>query len=86
MLNQNQGPIAEAEAKRAQAAAHFLTVQATAISEIDSALAGYNAALKESATAQSLCDDLRRQLDSVKAQAEMGEADALTLAHAESAY
>ncbi|HEV2327770.1 MAG TPA: TolC family protein [Verrucomicrobiae bacterium] len=86
LLNQNQGAIAEAEAKRTQSAAHFLSVQAGAISEIDSALAGYNAALKESATAKSLRDDLRRQLDSVKAQAKLGEADALALADAESAY
>lgn len=86
ILNQNQGAIAEAEAKRTQAAAHFLSVQAGAISEIDSALAGYKAALTESATAQSLRNDLRRQLDSVKAQAKLGEADALALADAESAY
>jgi outer membrane protein TolC len=86
ILNQNQGAIAEAEAKRTQAAAHFLSVQAGAISEIDSALAGYNSALKESVTAKSLRDDLRRQLDSVKAQAKLGEADALALADAESAY
>ncbi len=86
ILNQNQGAIAEAEAKRTQAAAHFLSVQAGAIFEIESALAGYNAALKESATAKSLRDDLDRQLDSVKAQAKLGEADALTLADAESAY
>lgn len=86
ILNQNQGAIAEGEAKRTQAAAHFLTVQAGAISEIDSALAGYNSALKESVTAKSLRDDLRRQLDSVKAQAKLGEADALALADAESAF
>ncbi|HEX3627726.1 MAG TPA: TolC family protein [Verrucomicrobiae bacterium] len=86
LLNHNQGAVAEAEAKRTQAAAHFLSVQAAAISEIDGALAGYNAALKESATAQSLRGDLRRQLDSVKAQAKLGEADALTLADAEAAY
>lgn len=86
VLNHNQGAVAEAEAKRSQAAAHFLSVQAAAMSEIDSALAGFNAALKESATAQSLRNDLRRQLDSVKAQAQLGEADALSLADAESAY
>ena len=48
VLNQNQGPVAEAKAKRAEAAAHFLTVQTTAIGEIDSALAGYNAMLQKS--------------------------------------
>lgn len=86
VLNHNQGAVAEAEAKRSQSAAHFLTVQSAAVAEIDSALAGYSAALKESATARSLQADLRRQLNSVKAQAKLGEADALTLADAETAY
>jgi outer membrane protein TolC len=86
LFNHNQGAVAEAEAKRSQAAAHFLSIQAAAISEIDGALAGYDAALKESATAQSLSNDLRRQLESVKAQAKLGEADALAMADAESAY
>jgi outer membrane protein, heavy metal efflux system len=86
VLNQNQGAIAEAKAKRAEAAAHFLTVQATAISEIDSALAGYDAALQKSAIAKNLLDDLQKQLDSVRAQARLGEADALALANAEASY
>ncbi|MGH8023095.1 MAG: TolC family protein [Limisphaerales bacterium] len=86
ILNHNQGGVAEAEAKRSQAAAHFLAVQAAAVAEIDGALAGYDATVKESATAKSLRDDLRRQLDTVKAQAALGEADALTLADAQLAY
>jgi outer membrane protein TolC len=86
VLNQNQGGIAEAKAKRAEAAAHFLTVQATAISEIDTALAGYDAALQKSATAKRLLDSLQKQLDSVRSQAQVGEADALALANAEATY
>jgi outer membrane protein TolC len=86
VLNHNQGPVAEAKAKRQEAAAHFLTVQTTAIAEIDSALAGYNAALQKSATATALLDDLRRQLDSVHAQAQAGETEPLTLANAEAEY
>jgi outer membrane protein TolC len=86
LLNQNQGGIAEAKAKRAETAAHFLTVQANAISEIDGALAGYDAALQKSATAKDLSDDLQRQLDSVRAQSQLGEADALALANAESSF
>jgi len=86
VLNQNQGAIAEAKAKRAQAAAHFLAVQANAISEIDSALAGYDAALQKTAIAKNLLDDLQKQLDSVRAQARLGEADALALANAEVSY
>jgi outer membrane protein TolC len=83
VFNQNQGPIAEAKAKRAETAAHFLTVQTTAISEIDSALAAYDAALNKSAAAKNLLDDLQKQLESIRAQSQSGEVDALTLANAE---
>lgn len=86
ILNQNQGGIAEARAKRATAAAHFLSVQANAISEIDTALAAYDAALQKSALTKKLSADLQKQLDSTRAQARLGEADALTLANAEVAY
>jgi len=83
VFNQNEGPIAEAEAKRAQTAARFLTVQTTAISEIESALAGYQAALLEAATAKRLQDNLLNRLNSVRAQAAAGEADPLAVAGAE---
>jgi cobalt-zinc-cadmium efflux system outer membrane protein len=86
LLNQNQGGIAEAKAKRAQAAAHFMAVQANAISEIDSALAGYDAALQKTAIAKNLLADLQKQLDSIRSQAQMGETDALALANAEASY
>ena len=86
VLNQNQGPVAEAKAKRAEAAAHFLTVQTAAIAEIDSALAGYDAALQKTATAKTLLDDLQKQLDSIHAQTQAGEVEPLTLANAEAEY
>jgi outer membrane protein TolC len=86
IMNHNQGPVAEAMANRAAAAAHFLTVQTTAISEIDSALAGYDAALKKSATVKSLLDDMQKQLNSVHAQAQAGAVEPLTLANAEVEY
>ena len=86
VLNQNQGAIAEARAKRAEAAAHFLTVQSAAVTEIDSALAGYNAGLKKSATADRLLKDSRRQRDSVHAQVQAGETAPLAAASAEVDY
>jgi outer membrane protein, heavy metal efflux system len=46
-FNRNQGPIAEAEARRKQAAAQFLATQANAISQSEQALASYHAALAE---------------------------------------
>ena len=86
VLNHNQGPVAEAKAKRTLAAAHFLTVQADAIAEIDSALAGYRAALQQVATAKALLDNLQKQLNSVRAQAQAGEVDPLAVANAEVEY
>ena len=86
ILNHNQGPVAEAEANRAAAAAHFLTVQTTAIAEIDSALAGYNAALQKSAMTKSLLDNLQKRVDSVRAQAQAGAVEPLTLANAEAEF
>jgi outer membrane protein, heavy metal efflux system len=83
VLNHNQGPVAEAQAKRAHAAAHFLTVQANAVAEIDSALAGYRAALQQVITAKALLDNSQKQLNSVNAQEQAGEKDPLALANAE---
>jgi outer membrane protein TolC len=83
VLNHNQGAVAEATAQRALAAAHFLTVQASAVGEIESALAAYNAALRQSATAKSLLENLRWRLESVRAQQQAGEAEPLAAATAQ---
>ena len=83
VLNHNQGPVAEAKARRAVAAAHFLTVQTTAIAGIESALADYQAALQQRATATALWNDLKKRLDAVHAQAQTGEVDPLAVAGAE---
>ncbi len=86
ILNQNQGGIARARARRKLAAAHFLTVQTAAVSRIDSALAGYRSALKEVATTERLLKNLRRRLVSVRAQVKAGEVEPLALANAEVAF
>lgn len=83
ILNQNQGAIAEARAKRELAAAHFFAVQSKAAGQIDLALAGYQAALQQSATAGTLLGNLQKRLDSVGTMREAGEADALTVANAQ---
>ena len=83
VFNQNRGPIAEARARRDEAAAHFLSVQSTAVGEIDSALAGYESAVQQAATAAALQENLRKRLDSVRAQAQAGETDPLAVAAAE---
>ena len=83
ILNQNQGPIAEATAKRQQVAAHFETVQANAIGEIDTALAAFDAALNQVATSERLLRTLQQRLSSIRAQMQAGAADALAVANAE---
>lgn len=86
IFNHNQGPLAEAEARRKEAGAHFLSVQAQAIGQIDGALAGYRVALEEAATAAGLASDLDRRRQSMRALAQAGEADPLDLANAEVEY
>jgi len=83
VLNRNEGPIAEAQARRDVAAAHFLTVQSQALNEIDSALIAFSGALKQEEAARALQGSIQQRLDSVRAQAQSGEAEPLALANAE---
>ncbi|HZM01790.1 MAG TPA: TolC family protein [Candidatus Saccharimonadales bacterium] len=82
VFNRNQGPVAEAQARRISAAARFRALQAKVLGEVDLALAGYQSALQESAVVQTFSETLRDRLDSVLAQQKAGEADPLTVANA----
>ena len=73
LFSRNKGPIAEAEARRSQAAAHFTTVQAHAIGEIDRALAAYRAALEKVTATETLIAELQKQERSTKATFDAGE-------------
>lgn len=86
ILSHNQGPIAEARAQRALAAAHFLTVQTTAVTQIDGSLAAYDSARSQLVTADSLLRRLGRQLSSVNAQVAVGELQPLELVNTRVAY
>lgn len=66
VFNRNQGPIAEAEGRRKEAAAAFLQTQAQVIARSERALANYTAALKEVAEAQSLYQLQETQLQTVQ--------------------
>src|SRR5262249_22145519 len=52
--NRNQGPIAEAEARRKEAGARFLSTQAQVIAQSEGALARYQAAFSELEARESL--------------------------------
>ncbi len=79
MLNQNQGPIAEAEAHRRQAAAAFLARQAGVIGEVDAAFAGYRDALRKLKTADGLLADQRQRMQSMRELLAAGAADRVEL-------
>ncbi len=83
ILNQNQGPIAEAEARRKEAAGRFFDLQARVIGEINRALANYSGALQKLATAESLFTTQKQQGRSTQARVKSGEADRLALLSAQ---
>jgi len=77
VFNQNQGPIAEARARRDETAARFTEVQAKVIGEIDRAGAAYNAAREQLATTDALFAAAQQQQQSAEAQLKAGAADPL---------
>lgn len=79
LLNHNQGPIAEARAKRQQAAANFIAMQAQAIGEVEQAYAGYRAALNKLTGAEALLAQQQKQAKSADALFRAGETDRLNL-------
>ena len=83
LFNQNQGPIAEAEAGREEAAARFTALQMQVVGEIDQALASYSNVLVKLQVADRLLVGARRQRQSAQAQFAVGETDRLALLGAE---
>lgn len=83
ILNQNQGPIAEAKARRQLAAAQFLAAQAKVINEVDLALTSFRTAVIQERTAAALQQQVEQRLDSVRGMRQAGETDALAVASAE---
>ena len=80
IFNRNQGPIAEAEGRRKEAASRFLITQAQVIAESERALAPYRAALEELAEANDSLRKLQTVRERMTQQAvRVGEADRLVL-------
>ena len=78
IFNQHKGAIAEAEGRRAEAAARFLAVQAKAIGEIDLALAIYRASRGKAEAASALATDVQAQTqtaETMKAAGELSQLD-----------
>jgi outer membrane protein TolC len=85
VLNQNQGPIAEARAKRDELAAKFNVTQAQVIGQIDRSTAVYFAAVQQAAVAETILANLQKRSEAIKRMYEVGEVDklAVTTAQAE---
>jgi len=79
VYNRNQGPIAEAEARRHEVAARFTALQARVMGEINQALAGYREALRKLKTAEALLAAEKTQEESAQARFKAGETDRLAL-------
>jgi len=77
--NRNQGPIAQAKARRDEMAAHFLSVQAAGIASSEQDLASYDSALKELAQAQQLSQQSQAQEQAMEKALESGQSDRVAL-------
>lgn len=83
VLNRNQGPIAEAVARRAESAARFEVVQARTIAEIDRAMAVLNASQSSLKATEALAAAQHGQRESVNAQVKAGALERMDLLIAE---
>ena len=83
ILNQNQGAIAEAEARRKLSAAKFIALQAQVIGEIDRAVAGWRVAQAQLSAGGELLAAQQQQEKSAEAQVQAGAADELDLLNAQ---
>lgn len=85
ILNRNQGPIAQAVARRKEMAARISAVQAQAIDESERALHNYRIALEQVRLAGSVLAKQQQQWRSAQKTFKTGETDRLTLELAQSA-
>jgi outer membrane protein TolC len=83
LLDQNQGPIAEARANRELSAAKFLQLQAQVSAQVDRALSGWQSAQAQLKTSGELLEAAQRQQKSMAAQFQAGAAERLDLASSE---
>jgi outer membrane protein TolC len=83
VMNRNQGPIGEAEARRSEAAARFVALQAQAIAEIDRALANLGAAREALRRSESVLAAEHERVRAIAGALSAGAADRLALRTAE---
>lgn len=73
VFNQNQGAIAEARARRDEAAARFEALQAHVLTDIDLTVSGYRTALREQSSTDGMLEDMQQQQRAAQAMFDSGE-------------
>lgn len=79
VFNRNEGPIAEAEARREEAAAKFNALQARAINEVDAAWASYQIVARQLIAADAALQEQHQRQRSIVAEFNAGESDRVAL-------
>jgi cobalt-zinc-cadmium efflux system outer membrane protein len=79
LFNRNQGPIAEAEARRRGIATQLIALQTQTIGAIDAAITSYRAASAAVETADSLLAESRQRNDQITRSFQAGDTDRPTL-------
>jgi outer membrane protein TolC len=79
LLNKNEGPIAEAKARRAEAAARFNAIQSKVLAQIDAAVESFHATQEGLALLRSLADEQAKSLNAIEGQLKAGAVAPLDL-------
>lgn len=83
VFNQNEGPIAAAQARREAAAAQFLALQNRVLGEVDRAVSDYGFAVGDLETVKAMRGNLEQQTKTVHEQQRVGETSRLDLARSQ---
>jgi outer membrane protein TolC len=86
VLNRNQGPIAEAKARREETGAKFLALQARVLAEIERAAQGWDLARAEVAQLAEVAQAQARRQDTIQEQVKAGAAERLDVLNAQLEY
>jgi outer membrane protein TolC len=79
IFNRNRGPIAEAEARRSEAAASFQVLQVKVIGEVEAAVVACQSAASRAATASAMLTELEKLNITAEEQYRLGEISKLEL-------
>ncbi len=79
IFNRNRGPIAEADARRSEAAANFQVLQARVIGEVEAAVAACRSAASRAATASAMLTELEKLNITAGERYRLGEISKLEL-------